>query len=61
MAEQTASGSVKTKVAVTRKHLRRDQAAARKARGPAVTGDSAKERLVIIIIKQISIQILLQT
>lgn len=48
MAETTAPGlgAVRTKVAVTRKHLRRDQAAARKARGPAVTGDSAKERLV---------------
>ena len=37
--------AAKTKVAVTRKHLRRDQAAARKARSNALPGsDSIKER-----------------
>lgn len=39
--------AAKTKVAVTRKHLRRDQAAARKARSNALPGsDSIKERQV---------------
>lgn len=40
--------AAKTKVAVTRKHLRRDQAAARKARSNALPGsDSIKERQVL--------------
>lgn len=39
--------AAKTKVAVTRKHLRRDQAAARKARSTALPGsDTVKERQV---------------
>lgn len=40
--------AAKTKVAVTRKHLRRDQAAARKARSTALPGsDTVKERQVV--------------
>ena len=38
----------KTKPAVTRKHLKRDQAAARKARGAANVGDSLKDRQVLL-------------
>lgn len=40
--------AAKTKVAVTRKHLRRDQAAARKARSTVLPGsDTVKERQVV--------------
>lgn len=45
----TSAASVfKTKPAVTRKHLKRDQAAARKARGAANVGDSSKDRQVCV-------------
>ena len=47
MADLLSAAPVfKTKPAVTRKHLKRDQAAARKARGVANVGDSLKDRQV---------------
>lgn len=47
MADPTsAAPAFKTKPAVTRKHIKRDQAAARKARGAASTKDSSKDREV---------------
>ena len=42
----SAAPAFKTKPAVTRKHLKRDQAAARKARGAANAGDLTKDRQV---------------
>ena len=42
-----APAAIKTKTATTRKHLRRDQAAAKKARSSSLsTADSVKERQV---------------
>ena len=53
MADQALVAPVfKTKPAVTRKHLKRDQAAARKARGAANVGDSLKDRQVLCFCKQ---------
>ena len=47
MADPVSATPVfKTKPAVTRKHLKRDQAAARKARGAANVGDSLRDRQV---------------
>lgn len=53
MADQALVAPVfKTKPAVTRKHLKRDQAAARKARGAANVGDSLKDRQVLCFCKR---------
>ena len=43
---QSVAPVFKTKPAVTRKHLKRDQAALRKARGTGNAGDSVKDRQV---------------
>ena len=49
MADLVSAAPVfKTKPAVTRKHLKRDQAAARKAKGAANVGDSLKDRQVLL-------------
>ena len=47
LGQPQPAAAVKTKTANIRKHLRRDQAAARKARSSSIAAiDSAKEKLV---------------
>ena len=58
---QSAAPVFKTKQAVTRKHLKRDQAAARKARGLANVGDSLKDRQVCMLSLNLSKDQLLST
>ena len=49
-ADLAAKMPVQTRAALTRKHLRRDQAAARKSKGKVVATDTLKERQVNYIV-----------